>query len=709
MIVKNEEHVIIECLKNLLSQINFNYIVIFDTGSTDDTTKVITNFMKDKLIPGEIVLSKWVDFSYNRNEALDYSKNKADYSLFFDADDLIVGNLNLPSNLKYDCYFFKIGKDCKYSRPFLVNNNKNFRWFGVLHEVLDWPTECTIITHKSDYYIESRRIGSRNKDPNKYLNDALILEKEIIKTDKSTFLYGRYCYYCAQSYKDFYNISKDPIIKNKAIEFYNNTINSNAWTQEKYVACLYIWYLTKDINSLLFSMNYDTQRIECIVILLQYYFQNQDYYNANKLYYEFKNYKIHSLDYKLFVEYIYYDYKLEYLYAKYLINSNNKFNLENARMCSKKCIRNNFNTYECTNYLNKYSKLLESKTKINKILFYTGNFKIQNPWNYSTLQTKSLGGSEQATIYLAIELCKLLKIDIIIFGGDIKSQYLLCNDFSIEFISSCEKERDYLCNYSWNNVFVSRYLDFFEIFKELEYSNLIILQHDTKLINDNLLESNLHKIDYVINLTNWQKENTLKIYPYLIDSIQVINNGINLSLLNCSKKVKNSFLYSFRPERGLIELLKMWPSIKNEFTNSILNICSYVDIPSNILNIINELNKDSVSINILGKLNNKDLYYVMSKTEYCIYPTDFYETSCITAMEMLASGVIVLYYPIGGLVDTLSNYGIQVNNDNYLDTLINLTESEKDLIIKKGLDYSKELSWENTAKEIIKLTNPLNM
>ena len=54
----------------------------------------------------------------------------------------------------------------------------------------------------------------------------------------------------------------------------------------------------------------------------------------------------------------------------------------------------------------------------------------------------------------------------------------------------------------------------------------------------------------------------------------------------------------------------------------------------------------------------------MSISEYWLYTSTFPETSCITAMEMLMSGVICLYYPLAGLVDTIGSYGIQVESGN---------------------------------------------
>ena len=59
--------------------------VIVDTGSTDGTQKIIREYLKD--IPGNLYERPWVNFSHNRNEALELAKGKADYILFMDADD----------------------------------------------------------------------------------------------------------------------------------------------------------------------------------------------------------------------------------------------------------------------------------------------------------------------------------------------------------------------------------------------------------------------------------------------------------------------------------------------------------------------------------------------------------------------------------------------------------------------------------------------
>ena len=51
MIVKNESHIIHECLESIYKFVD--YWIISDTGSTDGTQDIIKNFFKEKGIPGE--------------------------------------------------------------------------------------------------------------------------------------------------------------------------------------------------------------------------------------------------------------------------------------------------------------------------------------------------------------------------------------------------------------------------------------------------------------------------------------------------------------------------------------------------------------------------------------------------------------------------------------------------------------------------------
>ena len=111
MIVKNESHIIENTLEKLCQKISFDYWVICDTGSTDNTCQIITDFFKNKCIKGELFHDEWQNFAHNRTLALERAYKKTDLLLVFDADDEIVGEFVVPSEVLYDEYHLKFGSD----------------------------------------------------------------------------------------------------------------------------------------------------------------------------------------------------------------------------------------------------------------------------------------------------------------------------------------------------------------------------------------------------------------------------------------------------------------------------------------------------------------------------------------------------------------------------------------------------------------------
>jgi GR25 family glycosyltransferase involved in LPS biosynthesis len=323
MIVKNEAKLIVATLQNLCSYIAFDYWVISDTGSTDNTQQIIKDFFLLKGIPGELFSHQWKDFGFNRTQALECAYKKTDYLLIFDADDKICGDFKLPftsdknKNNYADRYMLKIGKGFEYVRPLLINNQKRWMFKGVLHEFLAnlEPVNADAAV-EGNYYIESGRTGNRSQNPTKYYDDAIILQnayhEEVILPNKG--LSGRYAFYCARSYKDAGAKYYD-----QAIEWYKILLNiPHHWAQEKYYAALEIGIIYRDkkqmelaVPYLLKTLEYDMERIEGLIIALEYFYQTGQYILVNVLYHKFKNYNRH-LQNKLFLNTALYADRLEF-------------------------------------------------------------------------------------------------------------------------------------------------------------------------------------------------------------------------------------------------------------------------------------------------------------------------------------------------------------------------------------------------------------
>lgn len=223
MIVKNEAHCIEQCLTSVKPFID--YWVISDTGSTDNTEKVVRKSLEG--IPGEYHHHAWSDFATNRNLSLNLSKPHADYILIIDADDyLTVNNSHAFDDLKAKAYNLQFQHgSIQYNRVQLIRSDIPSKYVGVVHEYLDLGNIDTQLL--SGCNIVFGGSGSRSRDPLKYLHDAEVLEKAL-QTEPDN---ARYVFYCAQSYRDAGELEK-------AINYYVKRSQMGGWIEEIYVSLL---------------------------------------------------------------------------------------------------------------------------------------------------------------------------------------------------------------------------------------------------------------------------------------------------------------------------------------------------------------------------------------------------------------------------------------------------------------------------------------
>lgn len=138
MIVKNEAHVLRRCLRSVKPFIT--HWAISDTGSTDGTQAVIREELEG--VPGELIERPWVDFSTNRNEALELARAQgADWLLVIDADEQLIPDAGFTLEaLEADTYsvWFNIdGTEGRWFRKLLLHANVPLVYRGTMDEYLD--------------------------------------------------------------------------------------------------------------------------------------------------------------------------------------------------------------------------------------------------------------------------------------------------------------------------------------------------------------------------------------------------------------------------------------------------------------------------------------------------------------------------------------------------------------------------------------------
>lgn len=260
MIVKDESKNMARCFKSVKNIVD-KYIIC-DTGSTDNTKKVIQELLEGK--DYEIHDHEWVNFGYNRELALQLAyKSGCDYALIMDAD-YELKHLD-TSNLKADAYYLNVkhgGMDLK--QPLLLGLHKEWHWKAPAHNYISGNgkienLDSLIISHIGEG--AKSHCSSREK----FLRDAALFENELKKEPNNT----RSMFYLAQSYKDAGEYKE-------SIKWYQKRAESGGWQEEIYWSLYQVAILTGLINKtfpqdlLLKAYKYRPQRLEALYEVLHY-------------------------------------------------------------------------------------------------------------------------------------------------------------------------------------------------------------------------------------------------------------------------------------------------------------------------------------------------------------------------------------------------------------------------------------------------------
>ena len=152
---------------------------------TDGTQNIIKNYLKTFQVNSTNVHGLTLDLIVTR--AMILAKGKSDYLLFIDADDrLIVSDQFVIPPLEADVYLIMQREAYKsvfreHNTVFMIKNNADFKWKGVLHECLvsETPKKLVLLHNIFNEYVND---GHRSKDPEKITKDIYIL-KEADKKD----------------------------------------------------------------------------------------------------------------------------------------------------------------------------------------------------------------------------------------------------------------------------------------------------------------------------------------------------------------------------------------------------------------------------------------------------------------------------------------------------------------------------------------------
>lgn len=708
---------------------------ILDTGSSDSTVDIINKVLVGNK-KGQLYQEPFINFRDSRNRLLELAGETCKYTLMLDDTYLIEGDLRKFLNIVRGDQFsdsftlYIKSDDVEYGSNRLLRSIKKLKYIHKIHEVVTPDNNINVIIPIKESYILDKRFDymeKRTMDRKKL--DLKLLQEEIDEDPENPRSY----YYMGQTYNlleehqlafDYFikrmNCKREGFIQEKIDAIFEAARISNFKLNKPWNECEELYKKAYDL---------DKSRPDSLYFLGIHYFLEND----KKVAFDYFK-KAFEVGYPLHCQYslkptLSYHFLPRYLTqlcyelgdnilgekSALLFLQNNKPNSEYYDVIlswyqifvNLNKLKNNTNdNFDEITYRNKDNK---------PYLLFVADGGFSN-WSGSSILKNGVGGSETYIIEMARYIQKHGFFKVIVFCKCDASEILE----DVEYLH-LDKYFDFISNKYTHTAIISRYSEYYPATIQGNVDNIYLIAHDLSFTGCVLpIHTKLKKI---FCLSEWHVSYMSNTFPQLKDYFVPFYYGIDFNNFlsnNITMKQKNKFIYSSFPNRGLLELLKMWPIINNRHPDATLHIFCDLDnewankVDPDKMQKIKFLLNDLMSLYHIynhGWVSKKRLAEEWLTSEYWLYPCTFAETFCLTALEAALTKTLPITNNLAALQNTVGNRGIVIEGDPTTEewqskVLLELFKvmdnpDKKETLIKKNYDWALNLSWEKQANKLL--------
>ena len=714
----------------------FDRWTILDTGSTDETISTINRVLVGNK-KGQLFQESFINFRDSRNRCLELTGSSCKFITMLDDTYVIQGNLRGFLNevrgdqLSSSFTMYIHSDDTIYGSNRIIRSNTGLRYIHKIHEVITDKNNVNIVIPKEITNIDDRRFDYMEKRThNRKQLDLKLLYEEVEENPHDPRAY----YYLAQTYNLLEDYEKAFYYFTKRTEFTNSGFvqeRVDALFESARIANFKLnkpWSECEELYNKCYKA--DESRPESLYFIgIHYYLEN----NFNKAFGYFKKafeigFPVHcqyslkpTLSYHFLPKflskicYVLEDYVLGETAAKLFLDNNKQDADDYAEIISWHNIFSKLNQY-------KGPKVPKIPIKPLFVFCADGGF---NEWSGKNILTTGVGGSETYIIEMARWIQKTGNFQTIVFcncGEEELFEGTIYKPLSqyYEFVNT---------NYIHSCV-VSRFSEYLPVSFKGFTESVYLVVHD--LTPSGIVIPIDKKLKNVFCLTEWHMSHLSSIFPSLANIMVPFYYGIDSTFTKVdpngvvgTNKIPNKFIYSSFPNRGLLHLLQMWPTIIEKFPTSTLHIYSDVDnkwsnqVEGEKMQQIRDLlvsykkTNNNLGISYHGWVGKQELADAWKTADIWFYPCTFMETFCLTALEAASSKTFVVTNDLAALQNTVGNRGCIIKGDPttiewqeealrqlffYMNTN---NKKEKQQFIDTNFKWANSLSWESQSNKLL--------
>ena len=297
-----------------------------------------------------------------------------------------------------------------------------------------------------------------------------------------------------------------------------------------------------------------------------------------------------------------------------------------------------------------------------KITFYCG--QTIEPWAPPLLDEGGIGGSETAVVEIARRFARDgWQVDVYNDPGKWEGLWDKVGYWRYQWFDPKEHRQALV---AWRNPMLAD--------ADMSCNRFLLWMHDLHQ-QDRLTLKRAARFDHILTVSDFAGDYLRLVYDFMGPTATVYN-GINLSRFvgNHVDRNPHKVIYSSSWDRGLDILFQFWPYLTQVVPDAELHVFygtkgleyaggSYLKYKEQI----EEANIPGVRIR--GRLGQKELAREMMSAGLWLYPTEFLETFCVTAVEAMAAGLGCVTSRSGALPEVLGDVGVLIpshpRNDTY--------------------------------------------
>ena len=678
MIVKNAG----EVLRKTLAAVKpfIDRYTILDTGSIDHTVQIVQEELVG--IPGDLHIEPFVDFSTSRNRAFSLASGTCDFYLVLDDSYELHGGAELKTYLSsthadtlsirigtlhhavLESYYYNVRLTrCQPKTGNAVDalNRPVWRYVGKVHEHIPDP-HTEYITSDSIFINDLTDNDHMVRSRLRFRRDVPLL-LEAIEEDKKN---PRTMMYLCKTYilvKEFKEATKwfDHLQQLCREERVHPEYEFFAYYEK---ACLQFGEIDHDVEAF---------KKELLRLTKQFRDRVEPYYKLSTFMYEAGEYRMMKklLD-KLILfpkpdlrlttqETLIHDYYIPYLYVDVHLKLG-EFDLAIPKL--RKML--DLYPYDQPLLNIKYAVMDKSGISIQSLappgktlVIHTGAID----WCWNPRTNTKISGSEVMAVKMAAKMAAL-GYRVFLFGSfldDARGVDHQCVEDGVQYIDY-SYFTEFTMKYVIDHLVVSRFLSNLVYYENI--LNVYLWVHDILPQiekNSPLFQTHPVKFRGMIVLSPWHAAYVQQRTGVTSSLTWVSRNAIDASRFVDDGQVVRQpfrFIYTSDAFRGLGHLLEMLPELHRLYPEMELYVFTRLE---HLQETWRETIRNLPYVKLHPRVSQEQLAIEWRKSDVWLYPTDFEETYCISALEAMAAGCLVATTRLAGLISTVGDRGITVD------------------------------------------------